>query len=162
MVDVARERTGIDAQRVLEIGGSSMAYRGNGTADVEAHRMAVARGEVPDGQVVVKGITVWFVFDRARLESHRADVAGMLANLPRQFRLTEGGGWSFLNGCMDGRGRQWTDSYRFVETLMQLGIALGLGRWTTPRETWATFPGGMPYYVIDDTLPEFAVHVSDV
>jgi hypothetical protein len=110
--------------------------------------------EVVDGvptsePVPAEGILVTVGFHRERLESHRAEVAGWLADLPDQFRAKGGGGWSFLNACDDRDGVQWTGLHQRMERLFQLGIGLGIARWLLPRDMWDAMPGGMPYVVVD-------------
>jgi hypothetical protein len=97
--------------------------------------------------VLVDGIVTQFGFDPVKLESHRADVASMLWQLPVEFRKTEGGGWSFLNAPMDINGNQWGEQ-RDAEALMCLGIGLGLAETLMPRDMWSLFPGGVPYFAV--------------
>jgi hypothetical protein len=108
--------------------------------------------EVPDGKppangVVSQGIMNKFCFHPERLESHRAEVSAMLAELPDQFHKSKGGGWTFLNGCMDRDGNQWGEQMN-VDELVVLGQALRLARYQMPREMWSMFPGGMPYFEV--------------
>lgn len=103
---------------------------------------------------VTQGVLAPTAFDMSKLEKHRDEVAAMLAWLPTEFRVQTqggGGGWSFLQACMDREGRQWTGLHRTQDQLFQLGIALGMAEWLAPRNMWDIFPGGMPYAAI--TLP---------
>ena len=97
--------------------------------------------------IKVRGIVVNVGFHPDRLESHRGDVSDMLACLPDNFHKDKGGGWSFLNACMDKNEVQW-GGHREMEQLFMLGIGLELVQWQLPREMWVTLPGGMPYVVI--------------
>ena len=90
-----------------------------------------------------------FAFHPERLESHRADVADMLTQLPEDFRADKGGGWTFLNLCMRADGHQWGEQVN-AEQLCALAIALGLGKWLLPKQYWNVLPGGMPYFAVGD------------
>ena len=109
--------------------------------------------DVPEGAVIVRGITMNVGFHPVRLEAKRAEVAALLGELPHQFREDEGGGggWSFLNACEDRHGNQWGE-HRDVEMLFLLGEALGLARPSISREAWPSLPGGMPYYVVTEEV----------
>lgn len=102
----------------------------------------------PPDAVLVEGVVNKFGFHPQRLESHRAQVRTWLAELPHNFRESEGGGWSFLNACLLEDGTLWTGEHRRMEQLFALGIGLGMVRSVLPRDLWGTLPGGMPYYVI--------------
>jgi hypothetical protein len=105
--------------------------------------------------VVVEGIVHNSAFDVRKLDGHRHEVAGMLAQLPMAFRPASvggGGGWSFLNACQDAEGKLWTGMHWTVEQLISLGMALDQVSWCLPRESWEMLPGGMPYFLV--VLPE--------
>jgi hypothetical protein len=78
----------------------------------------------------------------------------MLLELPDTFMKTKGGGWSFLNACMNKNGEQWTAFHPKVQELFCLGLALDICSYTLPREMWKVLPGGMPYLVVDDAKAE--------
>jgi hypothetical protein len=105
-------------------------------------------GKPPSDAVLVEGITSKFGFHPGRLESHKGRIKAWLAALPPQFRKNSGGGWSFLNACMDADDNQWGE-HRDVENLFSLGIGCGLAECQIPREMWRLFPGGMPYYAVN-------------
>jgi hypothetical protein len=133
----------IDAARVDEILRDCL-YKDD---EVEG----LAQDQAPEGAVIVEGIMRPFGFHPERLESHREEVAGMLANLPTEFRTSEhggGGGWSFLNACQDRNDVQWTGLHQVMDALFVLGIGLGLAAWLLPRDMWSALPGGMPYVVV--------------
>lgn len=88
-------------------------------------------------------------FHPERLESHKQEIKNLLMGLPRQFREKEGGGWSFLQACMDKDGNQWGE-HKDVEALVCLGIATGQAKFQLPRDMWKVLPGGMPYFVVLD------------
>ncbi len=97
------------------------------------------------GAVVVEGVRCDYAFDRAKLDERRTELLAMLAELPDQFATSSGGGWTFLNLCVDRHGRQWTDLHQVQEWLCCLAIGAGVGRWVLPRHMWEALPGGMPY-----------------
>jgi len=67
-----------------------------------------AEGKPPADTVIVEGIQGKFGFHPKRLEEQRGKVIGWLKLLPYQFRKNGGGGWSFLNACVQENGVQWT------------------------------------------------------
>jgi hypothetical protein len=99
---------------------------------------------------VVQGVVTTAAFNPQALEDCREQIAELLAELPEQFQEAGGGGWSFLNACDDRHGRQWTSFHRTMEQLFMLGLASGQVKELLPRDMWAAFPGGMPYYVVLD------------
>ena len=123
---------------------------------VYAECLAEELPETDPRYLIVEGIIRPTAFDTSKLKTHRDEVAAMLAWLPANFHVGEGGGggWSFLNACDDRQGRQWTGLHRTMDMLFQLGIGLGLCKYLMTREMWASFPGGMPYVQI--VLPEAA------
>jgi hypothetical protein len=109
--------------------------------------------EVPDGKapadaLIVEGVRGKFGLHKGRVETHRQEVKEMLAELPDKFHTSKGGGWTFLNGCMDRDGNQWGEQIH-VDELVVLGSALGLAHYQMPREMWHIFPGGVPYFDVD-------------
>lgn len=107
------------------------------------------KDEDTSNRVEVRGIVNTFGFHPARLESHRADIASMLGDLPSAFRQSKGGGWSFLNACMTNDGVQWGE-HQDMERLLVLGLGLKLVDFMMPREFWSQMPGGMPYFAVKD------------
>lgn len=103
-----------------------------------------------DEVVVVEGVVHTVSFDKEKLESHREEVRAMLDELTPEFRKSVGGGWSFLNACLNKDGEQWTGLHLIMEQLFQLGEGLGLIVCQMPRNMWDILPGGMPYYVYED------------
>lgn len=78
----------------------------------------------------------------------------MLSELPDQFMLSKGGGWSFLNVPFTKDEKFWGEQPD-AECLICLGIGLNLAQFQLPRFLWAAFPGGVPYVtVLDVVLPE--------
>jgi hypothetical protein len=104
-------------------------------------------GEDASKHVKAEGIVRNVGFHPERLESHKAEIVAMLDELPEQFHEKSGGGWSFLNACMDKHGNHWGEHIN-MEQLFQLGIGIGKVKSLMPREMWRALPGGMPYYVV--------------
>lgn len=105
-------------------------------------------GEDTSNHILAEGIVQAVGFHPGRIEEHRQEIHDMLAELPDTFKTGSGGGWSFLNACFDKHGNQWTGAHQTQEQLVQLGIAIGEIEYLLPREMWAVFPGGMPYFVV--------------
>jgi len=97
--------------------------------------------------VVGEGVIHRFGFHPERLASHKDDIKTMLDQLPEQFQLDKGGGWSFLNACDRKDGVQWGE-HPNIEQLMALGLASKQATLLMPRELWRAMPGGMPYFVV--------------
>jgi len=108
-------------------------------------------GEDTSNLVRVEGIFSNFGFHPDRLENHKHEIVEMLNELPEQFHENTGGGWSFLNACMDKHGNQWTDLHRVMEQLFVLGIGINRVEYVLQRDMWRILPGGMPYCVIFDS-----------
>lgn len=104
-------------------------------------------GEDTSTAVIVEGILDRFGFHPERLQSHKLTVAGMLDELPDEFKAHKGGGMSFLNACVDKHGNHWAEHVT-MDQLFCLGMALDLVKCLLPRQVWAVFPGGMPYYAV--------------
>ena len=101
--------------------------------------------ENTNGHIVAEGIVRTVGFHPGRIEEHRQEIHDMLAELPDEFKVSGGGGYSFLNACMNKHGNQWTDLHLIQEQLIQLGIAIGEVEYCLTRDMWSAFPGGMPY-----------------
>lgn len=108
----------------------------------------IVGGGVPDGAILVEGIVKKYGFHPGRIAEKKEEIRALLAELPDQFRIEVGGGWSFLNACNDRHGNQWTGEHRIMEILFCLGIATGLAEWQLTREMWMVLPGGMPYVCV--------------
>lgn len=127
----------LDANRVRELLADSL-FKSDEVKD----------GEIPADAVIVEGIQMKVGMKKERLESYRQEVTEMLAELPENFHKSGGGGWTFLNACMDKQGNQWGE-HSNVDELLILGQGLGLVTYCLPRELWSVLPGGMPYFVVD-------------
>lgn len=87
---------------------------------------------------------------RDKLKFYQEEIQGMLLQLPRKFRETDSGGWSFLNLCTREDGTQWTGSHAAMEQLVCLGIGAGKMKYLLPKPMWNILPGGMPYLAVLD------------
>jgi len=102
-----------------------------------------------DGEgITVEGIIANYRFDARKIKQYENDIESMLSELPDEFKEDVGGGWSFLNSCVDRNGHQWTDFHQRMEQLFCLGLATGKVVCQTTRDLWKILPGGMPYYMI--------------
>lgn len=106
--------------------------------------------ELKEGQptipyLQIEAIRGSYGFHPERIVANRAAIKELLDELPEPFR--EGGGWSFLQACMDKHGEQWAE-HENIEQLMVLGLATGWVSYVAPRAVWKVMPGGMPYFVI--------------
>lgn len=109
----------------------------------------VVDDKIPKGAVIVRGLIYTFGFYPERLDSHKEQIRQILDQMPRDFHYTGGGGgWSFLNLCLDKDGNQWAD-HPTMEKLVVLGIGVGMVSYCLPRDMWNVLPGGVPYIVID-------------
>lgn len=96
---------------------------------------------------VVEGIVGTFMFDPAKLMENKENIIAFLMELPEKFQEEKGGGWSFINACMDKEGNHWAE-HPTIEKLMALGVAIEKVEYSLPREMWSVLPGGMPYFMI--------------
>lgn len=103
---------------------------------------------LPKDAIIVEGIMNEFVFNPKRIEEHREDVKGMLAQLGDEFMKDGGGGMSLMQMVADKHGNLYGEQ-QTADLLYVLGNALGYADWIVPRSMWAILPGHMPYIVID-------------
>jgi len=104
--------------------------------------------KLPVDAIKVDAIVRRFAFDPIKVAANKVRIRGLLAELPTQFFKDSGGGWSFLNGCVDKHGNQWGEQ-KAVAELFALGQAAGFVTCLMPREIWGLLPGGVPYYMVD-------------
>jgi hypothetical protein len=104
--------------------------------------------------VIVRGVLMDFAFNPKRLEENKDKIVEQLLDLPSSFMQSEGGGFSFLEACMDREGNQWTGLHKTMEALFALGQGVGRVTLPLPRGMWDVLPGGMPYFVVIDQEPE--------
>lgn len=103
--------------------------------------------ESHEGAIMVEGVAHNFGFHPERTLSHRNEIRELLDELPKNFFEDSGGGWSFLQACVDKHGNHWGE-HLHMEQLFCLGISLGLVRELMPKALRSVLPGGVPYYVI--------------
>lgn len=108
-----------------------------------------ADSESMDGALMVEGIVNNYAFHPDRIKENAVAISEMLSELPDEFQASKGGGWSFLNACMDRHGNQWTGLHQQQERLFVLGIASGKARWLMPRKMWKMLPGSLPYVSVN-------------
>lgn len=111
------------------------------------HNLCIGRAENKD-TFFVEGIKNTYWYNKKKIEQRTEDIEQMLSQLPKNFRKSVGGGWSFLNMCMREDDVQWTGLHTTVEKLLCLGIACGKVKFLLPKNMWSILPGGMPYVVI--------------
>jgi hypothetical protein len=110
--------------------------------------------EVPDGKppedaIIVYGVVTNVGFNPVRIKAHEQEIIEMLQELPPTFFKSTGGGWSFLNMCVDNNYELWTGEHAVVEQLFLLGAAIGKASFCMERDFWHVLPGGIPYITID-------------
>lgn len=107
-------------------------------------------GEDTSMHVIGEGALLKAGFHPDRLKEREKDIEDMLLQLPEQFMKSGGGGWSFLNACEDKNGVQWAGLHASIDELLAMGIACKKASYLMPRDAWDIFPGGMPYFVVND------------
>ena len=107
----------------------------------------VPDGEIPPDALRIEGVVRDFALHPGRVEEKRADVltlfATMLGDAAESYHRKGGGGQSFL----DFGGR--VGSHQEAESLLVIGIALGIAGYCAPKELWRILPGGLPYVWVD-------------
>lgn len=98
---------------------------------------------------IISGVIIRAGFNRDKVTANRDNILSMLSYLPKEFHALKGGGWTFLNLCVDADGTWWTDLHQMCDKLLTLGIAIGAVKFVFQRGLWQCFPGGMPYVVVD-------------
>ena len=99
-----------------------------------------------DDAIVVQSVVVTTTFHRGKLIESIPEIKDILDQMDSTF--SRGGGWSFMNLVFDKNGVNWAEQ-RTADFLVALGLATGMVKFATPRNTWTFFPGSMPYLVID-------------
>jgi len=106
--------------------------------------------ESTEGYIKAEGIMVTVGFHPERIAAAKDEILAMLKELPDEYLMSSGGGWTFLNVCNDRHGNQWSGLHKTIEQLALLGIGAGVAEWQM-FETRKVMPGGMPYFVVLDT-----------
>jgi hypothetical protein len=104
----------------------------------------VVPADTAGDQIKAVGLVNAYWFDRKKIEQNKPKIRELLAELPDNFRADKGGGWTFLNACIDRNGEQWTGLHQTMEKLFCLGIAAGITKWLM-LDMAASMPGGVPY-----------------
>ena len=93
-------------------------------------------------------------FHPVMLKEARRHIESMLYCLPKEFMLSYGRGWSFLNIGLNKNGKQWTGVHQIMDELVMMGLAIGKIVFLSHKGTWRHYPGGMPYLVVLDEEDE--------
>jgi len=107
----------------------------------------LVNGNAPEGAIKVEGLVNNFTFHPERIAQAKPQIDALLAELPDNFHRGKGGGWTFLNACLDRNGKQWTGLHQAMEQLVCLGIAAGSASWMM-RDMADVLPGGVPYFEV--------------
>jgi hypothetical protein len=106
--------------------------------------------ETTENVVKAEGITMNVGFHPERLKKNEEKIQRMLLELPSEFMKSRGGGWSFLNATNNKDGHQWANFHKTMEELLLLGLATKKVEYLMAREYWKLFPGGLPYFAVND------------
>lgn len=101
-----------------------------------------------EGALIIEGVIRKFGFSPEKIAAHKEEIRALLDDMPDEFHMGKGDGWSFLNLCNDKHGEQWAE-HPTMEALVALGEAAGMAKYLMPREMWQVLPGGMPYVGFD-------------
>lgn len=101
----------------------------------------------PEKTIIAEGVVHTFGFNADKLATHKQEIIDLLNELPDNFKEEVGGGWSFIQACVDKDGNHWGEHHS-MEELFCLGIAIGRVKCLMPKAMWRILPGGVPYYVI--------------
>jgi len=102
---------------------------------------------LPADAMIIEGVATSAAFDPKRVEENKPRIRELLEELPAPFFKDTGGGWSFLNACLDKHNRHWGE-HQSVDALLLVGIAAGYVTFA-PKEMWSVLPGGVPYFTVD-------------
>lgn len=105
-----------------------------------------------EGALVIEGIVRKFGFASDKIAEHKEEIRALLDEMPDEFHAGKGGGMTFLNLCMDKEGVQWAE-HPTMEELVALGIAVGMAKYSLPRDMWDILPGNVPYVTFDTRIP---------
>ena len=111
--------------------------------------------------IPVVGITSNVGLQPSKVEEHSDEIKELLDELPDNFKENLGGGWSFLEACVDKEGNQWGE-HNNIQELLMLGIASGwAGYLVSSKELWSTFPGGVPYFMVFNNKHEVETRIVE-
>lgn len=103
--------------------------------------------DVTSKAIMAEGVTTDVGFHPDRLNDWKPRIVDLLDQIPENFHEDTGGGWSFLNACVDRNGDQWGEQMH-VQELLLLGLAIGRIKYCLPKQYWSTLPGGVPYFMV--------------
>lgn len=106
-----------------------------------------------DKSVMGRGIKNIFMFNKEKVKEKEADIISMLDQLPDGFKRSKGGGWAFVNLCMNNKDEQWCDLHDTMDELVALGVAIERVKFMGGIDT-KLMAGGLPYVMYIDTPPE--------
>lgn len=58
----------------------------------------------PDHTIIAEGVVHTFGFNAKKLATHKDEIIELLDELPDNFKEEVGGGWSFIQACVDKNG----------------------------------------------------------
>ena len=119
------------------------------TENVEAvlNRCLYIPGSHPSHEVInIEGFKNDFSFYSQALNQEKENIECLLAQLPSNFKE----GWSFWEMYRTNDGRNWATSFKSMEALMVLGIAINKIRYLLPKDSWWSLPGSAPYVVVNE------------
>ena len=106
-----------------------------------------------EDKVTVRGLTAIFAFSKKKLESHRGEVKELLDMLSPNFKMSVGGGWSFMKMPFTLYDEQWGEQPA-AQKLLVVAIGLRMMAYLTKPDLWIIFPGSVPYVCIIDKESE--------
>lgn len=106
-------------------------------------------GENADGAPIAEAIKLRVCFNPIRLKANEGSIRELLNFIHPNFHKSKGGGWTFLNFCLDRDGDTWTGLHQIMDKLLALGLATEMITFTMSREMWSALPEGMPFLTID-------------
>ncbi len=97
-----------------------------------------------------EGVMGKAVFSPEKLEKAKIEIIEMLKELPENFQVINGGGgYTFLNLCLNKDGEQWCNLHKTMDELIMLGNAIERVSFPLPKDLWLALPGGMPYVSVN-------------
>lgn len=98
----------------------------------------------PNYSIYAEGI----IFNPQKIKKYKKTISLFLDELPKEFKKTEGGGWSLVKMPFDKNEHQWGEQSD-AQQLLLLGLATGKAKYLFPRELCIILPGSVPYIVIE-------------
>ncbi len=98
--------------------------------------------------VIAEMLACKVYMSKDKVEAAREQITKDLLNLHPNFIRATGGGWTFINACLDRNGDLWTNCHRDMDELVTMGVMIGKVIMLFPRNHWDSLPGGVPYFVV--------------